>query len=720
MISLSPVNNPGEENHPVTELDLSSKGMTEFPKNLNNFPLKILKFNNNPIFSLSSLPQIPTLEELYLDGTRILSFESALPQPNLRIISFENTPICKCSFLSFMCVIVFGNKVQKVNDRFLNDLEINACNQIKNRIYQYLTQGWVMYSYEPLCVYNYKTKETLCLSTEDTVFQPAPKIPSINTIPSTQQEQTSSNYLDQSSIKRRKKRKKHRNEPFSLDNIPKAKPKLFTVSPKSISLESESDSTTFVATIVFSSETDQSSDSDVPISYMNTSKKIQPPNIRRDLNPQQQLVLKPDAIINSLDKSYPYSPQKNISRTNEISDLSHDQQLPRMKLFPPPLQEQRENNQQNVINLTDEEEAILRKASNPVPLNPPAQLNPYEAAMIQPTLVIEGKGEKRKRSKKPRRRKRRHTKKTHSNASSQRPPPFLSIPPAIQMPLVDVTQPITPFEPFYATPKPQKSPKHKSPLTSPKPSPRKHETPKESPRKEQKQQKSNESPKPKKQATPQKAQKNVKQETKSPKTKPIKENKTLPKAPPLPPTATPQVITKGDSSNNSNYSGNVAMSGKPEKTKPKEEPASLGGISKPLLDKKKRRRKIIKKKHPRTLEGGLSKKNTYKPIIQPNTHTEVFETEDDSENDNDPPIFKKVDFFKLIGVEPDSGDEYLSQDESTESEDESEIEGDDDIIEELKAQGRQKFYQVRTPETSTTDEMEKFVNSYVRESLKNM
>ena len=185
---------------------------------------------------------------------------------------------------------------------------------------------------------------------------------------------------------------------------------------------------------------------------------------------------------------------------------------------------------------------------------------------------------------------------------------------------------------------------------------------------------------------------------------------TLPKAPPLP----PEVLSKVEPGTDTDTEKSAPLI--PTVTK-KPEPHSLGGIpNKPIRKKKK---KIIKRRKPRTVEN--TQNVITRPILESTNHTEVFETEDDSSGDEDPPVFKKVDFFKLIGIEPDSGDEYLSQDESTQDhEEEEDIHGDEDIIEELKAQGRSKFYQVRTPETSTTEEMEKFVNNYVRESLKKM
>ena len=109
--------------------------------------------------------------------------------------------------------------------------------------------------------------------------------------------------------------------------------------------------------------------------------------------------------------------------------------------------------------------------------------------------------------------------------------------------------------------------------------------------------------------------------------------------------------------------------------------------------------------------------------------TEIFETDDgDSGADSDPPVFKKVNFFKLIGIEPDSDDEFLSQDDTSNplsdidfdkefGSDKSDVQVTQEELEEIRAKGRQKFYQIRTVETSTLEEMEKFVSSYVKAVL---
>lgn len=99
------------------------------------------------------------------------------------------------------------------------------------------------------------------------------------------------------------------------------------------------------------------------------------------------------------------------------------------------------------------------------------------------------------------------------------------------------------------------------------------------------------------------------------------------------------------------------------------------------------------------------------------TQTEIFETDDDDDED-DPPVFKKVSFFKLIGVNPDSDDEYMSQDDD-ESVSSGSINPEDynvtpDVINDLRIEARNQFYKMRTTQTSTLEEMEKFVSKYVK------
>lgn len=81
-------------------------------------------------------------------------------------------------------------------------------------------------------------------------------------------------------------------------------------------------------------------------------------------------------------------------------------------------------------------------------------------------------------------------------------------------------------------------------------------------------------------------------------------------------------------------------------------------------------------------------------------------------------------FFKLIGVEPDSDDKYMSQDDEEEVDDDvidaSLYNVTPEVINDLRIEARQQFYKMRTTQTSTLEEMEKFVTKYVKLRLENM
>lgn len=180
------------------------------------------------------------------------------------------------------------------------------------------------------------------------------------------------------------------------------------------------------------------------------------------------------------------------------------------------------------------------------------------------------------------------------------------------------------------------------------------------------------------------------------------------------------LITGYNSIKNSTVSKNVQRKKKCVKKRNIKNSPDHGLIQPTVADtgKKKRPRKPKEAKKLTSFNKQIStaNKRLSRPRVAYEGRAEVYETDDDLE-DSDPSVFEKVNFFKLIGIDPDSDDEYLTGDEFDKNHEEEGIEGPEDLIAQLKAQARARFYQMRTVETSTLDEMEKFVAAYVRQAL---
>ena len=77
-------------NYTITELDISSKGLTQLPDDIDKYTnLQILCCNDNEISSLDNLP--PNLQILYCDNNHLTSLDN-LP-PNLQELYCYNNPL---------------------------------------------------------------------------------------------------------------------------------------------------------------------------------------------------------------------------------------------------------------------------------------------------------------------------------------------------------------------------------------------------------------------------------------------------------------------------------------------------------------------------------------------------------------------------------------------------------------------------------------------------
>ena len=115
--------------------------------------LQILNVSGNPLQSFENLPDLPTLHTLIANNTQIYSLKGALLLPALQELSLQNTPISTEPNFEIMCLSAFGTTIRNLNDCLVSIKNKKVANEIRPKIYPYLTKGYVLDSIKPLVVY---------------------------------------------------------------------------------------------------------------------------------------------------------------------------------------------------------------------------------------------------------------------------------------------------------------------------------------------------------------------------------------------------------------------------------------------------------------------------------------------------------------------------------------------------------------------------------------
>jgi hypothetical protein len=119
---------------------------------------EVLSFGGSAIESFVGLPALPSLRRLDLRDTFIRTFAGAEPQPGLVSINLLNTPLASERHLAEMCLIVFGNDLQIVNDAKIALGELGFAQRATPELRQLLVEGWLLTSLDPIGVYDPKTE----------------------------------------------------------------------------------------------------------------------------------------------------------------------------------------------------------------------------------------------------------------------------------------------------------------------------------------------------------------------------------------------------------------------------------------------------------------------------------------------------------------------------------------------------------------------------------
>ena len=139
--------------------DFSKKGIKNFPSFREISSFDSLDFSFNPISSLRSLPVLPLLENINLEGTNLESFAHSQKQPSLKILNLKNTPVSFYPGIKIMALVAFGFWLIEVNGMKINDEEVKFAQKISPRFRPLLLNGWILTSTDPPRVVHCQTHE---------------------------------------------------------------------------------------------------------------------------------------------------------------------------------------------------------------------------------------------------------------------------------------------------------------------------------------------------------------------------------------------------------------------------------------------------------------------------------------------------------------------------------------------------------------------------------
>ena len=130
---------------------LSNRGLEEFPE-LTKRQLNATNLNlsGNKLTNLRGMVEMPNLKELNLDYNKIKSLKYAYDSENLVSISLKNNPISNESHLKVMCLIVFGQKLEQVNQQEITAAEYRLADFFRPKLHDYIIDGYVISSLDPI------------------------------------------------------------------------------------------------------------------------------------------------------------------------------------------------------------------------------------------------------------------------------------------------------------------------------------------------------------------------------------------------------------------------------------------------------------------------------------------------------------------------------------------------------------------------------------------
>ncbi|EAX94133.1 hypothetical protein TVAG_080380 [Trichomonas vaginalis G3] len=133
----------------LTDGNFSQKNLEKFPPFMQISQFETLDFSFNPLSSLETLPILPLLEALNLEGTKIGSFANSQRQPTLKQLNIINTPISYYQGFRVMSIIIFGPGLTEINGQKVTQQELLAVEKLMPRLRPLLLDGWILTNVEP-------------------------------------------------------------------------------------------------------------------------------------------------------------------------------------------------------------------------------------------------------------------------------------------------------------------------------------------------------------------------------------------------------------------------------------------------------------------------------------------------------------------------------------------------------------------------------------------
>jgi hypothetical protein len=140
------------------------KAISLISRNLSTFPqlplsCESLFASQNPIRSLAGLPTLPSLSRLDLSHTLIQSFAGASPQPVLRMLLLQDSPLGRMAYVAEMALIVLSDELGVVNGFVVSPQQRQFARCHADLLRDDLLGGWVISSVAPLRLLHTKTRE---------------------------------------------------------------------------------------------------------------------------------------------------------------------------------------------------------------------------------------------------------------------------------------------------------------------------------------------------------------------------------------------------------------------------------------------------------------------------------------------------------------------------------------------------------------------------------
>lgn len=143
---------------------MQNLNLSKFPKIRSPNLIHSLDLSNNPINSFEGMPEIPFLESLNMNSTKIDSLRFFIPNSALSSVFLNHTPFSLNMYYQIMLLVVCGQQLEFINGKQISSQTKRIAAKFSSIIYDFLLNGWILTSLQPIILINHYThqKKTLC------------------------------------------------------------------------------------------------------------------------------------------------------------------------------------------------------------------------------------------------------------------------------------------------------------------------------------------------------------------------------------------------------------------------------------------------------------------------------------------------------------------------------------------------------------------------------